>query len=209
MGWHGMGRNPLAPLDASSFGSHSPSHPHPHKSPNSNPYPPPPPTPVRMAAQDAQPFRWHYDALDDKNFHVRGRGLLFLLVSFTILLFFTLICLYVRWACRHRPQWGAETAPVSMSSAATSHRTTGLDPRIIDSFPVHLHRDLEAGEESQCSICLSSLTEGDKVKVLPSCGHTFHVECVDEWLKAHTSCPLCRASLADSSVAAEPAGAAV
>ncbi|RRT59254.1 hypothetical protein B296_00025852 [Ensete ventricosum] len=162
-----------------------------------------------MAAQDAQPFRWHYDALDDKNFHVRGRGLLFLLISFTILLFFTLICLYVRWACRHRPHWGAETSPLSMSSAATSHRTTtGLDPRIIDSFPVHLHRDLEAGEEAQCSICLSSLTEGDKVKALPNCGHTFDVECVDEWLKAHTSCPLCRASLADSSVAVEP-GAAI
>ncbi|CAD5172552.1 unnamed protein product [Musa acuminata subsp. malaccensis] len=151
-----------------------------------------------MAAQQAQAFRWHYDDLDDKNFHVHGGALLnlILLISVSVLLSSTLLCLLVRWAYRHSRRT-AETGSVSMAPAA------GLEPQIIGSFPVHLHRASGTGEEAQCSICLSSVLEGDKMKVLPSCGHGFHVECIDEWLRAQTSCPLCRASLGESSQAAE------
>uniref|UniRef100_J3KXL7 RING-type E3 ubiquitin transferase n=1 Tax=Oryza brachyantha TaxID=4533 RepID=J3KXL7_ORYBR len=31
------------------------------------------------------------------------------------------------------------------------------------------------------------------VRELPNCGHVFHVECVDAWLRSRTTCPLCRA----------------
>jgi E3 ubiquitin-protein ligase ATL41 len=33
------------------------------------------------------------------------------------------------------------------------------------------------------------------VRELPSCGHSFHVECVDAWLRTRTTCPLCRAEV--------------
>ncbi|RZR81761.1 hypothetical protein BHM03_00008056 [Ensete ventricosum] len=154
-----------------------------------------------MEAQNAQPFRWHYDMLDDKNFHVRGRGLLLLLVSFFALLSFALLCLYLWWACRYR-RWAAETGSASVSSAAMSPCKAGLDADTIGSFPVHLHRAPGTGDEaSQCSICLSCLMEGDKIKVLPGCSHGFHPDCVDEWLRDQANCPLCRASLDRSSVA--------
>ncbi|RWV88411.1 hypothetical protein GW17_00049500 [Ensete ventricosum] len=154
-----------------------------------------------MEAQNAQPFRWHYDMLDDKNFHVRGRCLLLLLVSFFALLSFALLCLYLWWACRYR-RWEAETGSASVSSAAMSPCKAGLDADTIGSFPVHLHRAPGTGDEaSQCSICLSCLMEGDKIKVLPGCSHGFHPDCVDEWLRDQANCPLCRASLDRSSVA--------
>ncbi|XP_064963336.1 uncharacterized protein LOC135611629 [Musa acuminata AAA Group] len=84
-----------------------------------------------MAAQQAQPFRWHYDDLDDKNFHVHGGALLnlILLISVSVLLSSTLLCLLVRWAYRHSRRT-AETGSVSMAPAAC------LEPQIIGSFPV-------------------------------------------------------------------------
>ena len=36
----------------------------------------------------------------------------------------------------------------------------------------------------ECSICLEPYN-------LP-CGHTYHKECIDEWLKKHNTCPGCR-----------------
>jgi hypothetical protein len=52
------------------------------------------------------------------------------------------------------------------------------------------------GEEEKilpdCAICLSEFAEKEEIRVLPQCGHGFHVACVDTWLGAHSSCPSCR-----------------
>ncbi|CAD6250087.1 unnamed protein product [Miscanthus lutarioriparius] len=47
--------------------------------------------------------------------------------------------------------------------------------------------------EAECAICLSELEGGERVRVLPACGHGFHGACVDGWLAARASCPTCRA----------------
>ncbi|XP_074592219.1 RING-H2 finger protein ATL80-like [Curcuma longa] len=43
-----------------------------------------------------------------------------------------------------------------------------------------------------CAICLAEFMDGDRVRVLPQCGHGFHAVCVDMWLGSHQSCPSCR-----------------
>ncbi|KAK8462723.1 hypothetical protein SEVIR_1G256901v4 [Setaria viridis] len=50
-----------------------------------------------------------------------------------------------------------------------------------------------AWAEAECAICLSELAGGERVRVLPACGHGFHGACVDGWLAARASCPTCRA----------------
>ncbi|KAE9609473.1 hypothetical protein Lal_00020650 [Lupinus albus] len=45
---------------------------------------------------------------------------------------------------------------------------------------------------SDCAICLSEFAAGEEFRVLPQCGHVFHVSCIDTWLKSHSSCPSCR-----------------
>ena len=44
---------------------------------------------------------------------------------------------------------------------------------------------------SICAICHDDLHNGQEVYET-SCGHTFHRDCVCEWLKKNSSCPLCR-----------------
>ncbi|CAN6177929.1 unnamed protein product [Urochloa humidicola] len=49
------------------------------------------------------------------------------------------------------------------------------------------------GEEAaSCSVCLGAFQTGETVRLLPVCLHLFHVECIDPWLDAHSTCPICR-----------------
>ncbi|VAI94061.1 unnamed protein product [Triticum turgidum subsp. durum] len=48
---------------------------------------------------------------------------------------------------------------------------------------------------SECAICLAEFTEGEALRVLPRCGHGFHVACVDAWLRTCATCPFCRAPI--------------
>ncbi|KAM0892604.1 hypothetical protein ACQ4PT_025644 [Festuca glaucescens] len=55
------------------------------------------------------------------------------------------------------------------------------------------HNVAGTGEEAAtCSVCLGALQHGESVRLLPACLHLFHVECIDPWLDAHSTCPICR-----------------
>ena len=43
----------------------------------------------------------------------------------------------------------------------------------------------------ECSVCLDK-TSGGRVKKL-SCGHVFHVDCINPWFEKDHRCPYCRA----------------
>ena len=51
-----------------------------------------------------------------------------------------------------------------------------------------------AGTEAECAIFLSEFVEGEGIRVLGKCNHGFHVNCIQQWLSSHTSCPTCRRS---------------
>ncbi|RVW77594.1 E3 ubiquitin-protein ligase [Vitis vinifera] len=49
-------------------------------------------------------------------------------------------------------------------------------------------------EDAVCCICLEKYIDNDELRELP-CGHFFHKECVDEWLKINARCPLCQSEI--------------
>ncbi|KAM0830507.1 hypothetical protein ACQ4PT_066160 [Festuca glaucescens] len=49
-------------------------------------------------------------------------------------------------------------------------------------------------KEALCAICKGLLAGGEKCRRLV-CGHVYHAECVDPWLRRKTICPLCRAKV--------------
>ena len=50
----------------------------------------------------------------------------------------------------------------------------------------------------RCSICLAEYHKEDVLRILPYCGHYFHIKCIDIWLLQHCTCPVCRISLRET-----------
>ncbi|PQM37556.1 RING-H2 finger protein ATL33 [Prunus yedoensis var. nudiflora] len=49
---------------------------------------------------------------------------------------------------------------------------------------------------SKCPVCLSVFADGEEVRRLSVCKHSFHALCINMWLKDHSNCPICRAYIA-------------
>ncbi|KAL6629614.1 hypothetical protein ACP70R_029379 [Stipagrostis hirtigluma subsp. patula] len=58
--------------------------------------------------------------------------------------------------------------------------------------PSYEHPD---GAAVDCAVCLGEVEKGETVRRLPVCQHVFHKECIDLWLRAHATCPICRSGV--------------
>lgn len=48
----------------------------------------------------------------------------------------------------------------------------------------------------ECAVCITEFDDDKETRrLLPGCDHVFHADCIDEWLRFHSSCPVCRANL--------------
>ena len=54
-------------------------------------------------------------------------------------------------------------------------------------------------EERQCSICLNVIEANTQACILP-CNHTFHINCIRNWMLRSPSCPVCRARIQSSNM---------
>ncbi|OIT19398.1 PREDICTED: probable E3 ubiquitin-protein ligase ATL45 [Nicotiana attenuata] len=85
-------------------------------------------------------------------------------------------------------------APVESLNASTqtvNAERHSTDPNVIASAFPSTSFSGESAEE--CSICLIDFEEGELLRVLPSCDHRFHHDCVRELIsRGDMHCPLCR-----------------
>ncbi len=74
---------------------------------------------------------------------------------------------------------------------------TGPPPASEDqlkNLPVVIISKDEVEKNVQCAICMEDFNLNDEAKRLP-CKHYFHESCINEWLKLHGTCPVCRKNL--------------
>lgn len=88
---------------------------------------------------------------------------------------------------------------------------SGLDQAFIDALPVFSYREIVVGsggvggdkEPFDCAVCLCEFDAEDRLRLLPLCGHAFHLNCIDTWLLSNSTCPLCRGVLFAPGLTAE------
>uniref|UniRef100_A0ACD5U2T0 Uncharacterized protein n=1 Tax=Avena sativa TaxID=4498 RepID=A0ACD5U2T0_AVESA len=87
----------------------------------------------------------------------------------------------------------ADGETAAASARAARRNGGGIKRRVLRSLPVEVYGAGDGEDiDDVCAICLGEFVDGEKVRVLPRCGHGFHVRCVDAWLVSHGSCPTCR-----------------
>ncbi|KAF8113683.1 hypothetical protein N665_0046s0034 [Sinapis alba] len=87
-------------------------------------------------------------------------------------------------------QGGSGQSPPPPVAAANK----GLKKKVLRSLPKLTFSPESPSSEkfAECAICLTEFSNGDELRVLPQCGHGFHLTCIDTWLGSHSSCPSCR-----------------
>ena len=91
-----------------------------------------------------------------------------------------------------------EEATLEASVEMAQRTGRGATTDIIKQFPafrfyhdrVHL-TPLAKFKDLSCCICICEYEDEDEVRVLP-CKHSFHADCVDQWLQLNSTCPLCK-----------------
>ncbi|CAL9096439.1 unnamed protein product [Musa acuminata var. zebrina] len=118
---------------------------------------------------------------------------------FTFMFSLTLLLLVYAKFCRSAAAAAPEPDSLGADAAGhgrlilPQHRFSGIDKTVIESLPFFSFSSLRGVRDGlECSVCLSRFDDADVLRLLPKCKHAFHVGCVDRWLEAHSSCPLCR-----------------
>ncbi|CAA2970230.1 RING-H2 finger ATL70-like [Olea europaea subsp. europaea] len=117
------------------------------------------------------------------------------------------ITIYASYMCtRGQGQGGATLNNHHFSTHQSSTTSTddnswhpsGLDETTISTYPQFLYSKLKSHKcestASACSICLADYKDTDLLRLMPDCGHFFHLLCIDHWLKTvdkhQSNCPL-------------------
>lgn len=91
-------------------------------------------------------------------------------------------------------------ASESSTNSPVRRANKGIKKKALKTFPiVNYSAELNFPSlDTECIICLSEFTTGERVRLLPKCNHGFHVHCIDKWLSKHSSCPKCRHNLMET-----------
>lgn len=130
-------------------------------------------------------------------------------IGFSLVVLVVLVIVsYISYRCNRSSSSDAANSSTNTTSFSF-HRTDdesitvgelgGLDKATLVNYPKLLYSQAKPhkGDDpiaSGCSICLSDYKETDVLRLLPDCGHIFHLKCIDPWLMLHPTCPICRSS---------------
>ncbi|KAE8706021.1 ethylene receptor 2-like [Hibiscus syriacus] len=97
------------------------------------------------------------------------------------------------------PPWSSgQRRPDSSAEVPRDNRGSSIEVTELRE-PVSGHKYIKETHSkdigNECPVCLSVFTDGEEVKQLNGCKHSFHAICIDLWLNNHDNCPICRANV--------------
>ncbi|XP_058111127.1 RING-H2 finger protein ATL52-like [Magnolia sinica] len=117
-------------------------------------------------------------------------------VACTAILLMTVKFIAMGWCCLHRQNHRRFSEPLEDTISAPESYNG-------QSIPMHKYQkeDTHVGfSANECAVCLMAFFDGEDVRQLPECKHSYHAPCIDMWLFSHSNCPLCRATVTVPSV---------
>ncbi|XP_042491831.1 RING-H2 finger protein ATL40-like [Macadamia integrifolia] len=130
---------------------------------------------------------------DDKWYHSAAK-----VISLCVLIVIVMFIYIYAWKTYRRH--AREASQTSINGVSASHQEVnphqqpihrgGLHPSVIASLPTFLYNDTSTTTE--CAVCLCNLEEGEMARLIPTCNHMFHLQCINMWLSSHSTCPICR-----------------
>ncbi|KAG8082204.1 hypothetical protein GUJ93_ZPchr0014g46827 [Zizania palustris] len=121
-------------------------------------------------------------------------------VAISVFFFLLFFCAYIN-QCYLAGLGGPRGAAAAAGAVGGPSRRgkRGLDPAVVATFPIVPYSEVvkhKIGKNVlECAVCLTAFEDDDDLRLLPHCSHAFHPECIDPWLEARVTCPLCRANL--------------
>jgi len=124
-----------------------------------------------------------------------------IIVLLLVVLFVFLLHVYARWFWRQSARLSRRNRRRSASMRRRFYftgeeparlRNVGLDSVVLESLPIFLYKSQSFTDRLECAVCLCEFEENEKARLLPNCGHSFHVDCIDMWFRSHSTCPVCR-----------------
>ncbi|GAA0159961.1 ubiquitin-protein ligase [Lithospermum erythrorhizon] len=115
-------------------------------------------------------------------------GILSIMFSLTFLLL-----LYAKFCHRNSSSINIGGMIIQDGLLRSSSRFSGIDKTVVESLPFFRFSALKGSKQGlECAVCLSKFEHIEILRLLPKCKHAFHIDCIDQWLEKHSSCPLCR-----------------
>ncbi|XBH95449.1 hypothetical protein VPH35_086013 [Triticum aestivum] len=113
-------------------------------------------------------------------------------ISFFMAIFFPVFVVLLAFACLrlYRPPDEPPATENSSSEWPHSHHKEGLDAAEIAALPLVSYRDVKQHRISdgridplECAVCLLEFDDDDSLRLLPTCPHAFHPQCIGLWLR--------------------------
>lgn len=124
----------------------------------------------------------------DKRWKVSKTSVLFVLVSFILLMCISLAWLVFYYVQRFRHIYHSDRKEKQLLTAAK---------KAISKLKTHPFSAATHEEDDTCAVCLESYKDGETLRELP-CIHLFHKSCIDPWLLYHRTCPMCKSNILKS-----------
>ena len=113
-----------------------------------------------------------------------------------------LLMLCYRWVCRRghgttESSGASGPAKIPKISGLTAAALQSLGSSVVGTAPADAENSgvwVPMDPSDSCCVCLSEFCKAETVRTL-RCGHTFHQQCIDEWLTKQAVCPLCKSAV--------------